>query len=158
MGPEAGRRARIDPARTAKETIMAKYVSGAAATRACMQLLAVCAALLCWCASPPVEAHGVQGKAKKAAFGAIAHHRDSRSFGYSYDFASSREARIAALAQCAHPKCEIAVSFRSTCAALAHGPKKSVTASGATGQEAQTKALRKCASAKCEVLAWACTR
>jgi serine/threonine-protein kinase len=137
---------------------MTEHTPGKSMNRTCMRFMLICVALFCWCASPLLAAHGVQGKIKKNAFGAIAHHRDSKSFGYSYDFASRREARFAALAKCEHPKCEIAVSFNSACAALAHGPKISVTASGATGQEAQTKALRKCASAKCEVLAWACTR
>lgn len=103
-------------------------------------------------------AHGVQGKVKKGAYGAIAYHRDSGSYAYSYDFRSSREAKSEALRQCSHPKCEVALSFRSACGALANGPKKSATASGATRQEAEAKALRKCEDKRCEVLAWACTK
>ena len=39
--------------------------------------------------------------------GAIAYHRDSGSFGYAVNAADSRSARIAALKQCGHPKCEV---------------------------------------------------
>lgn len=110
------------------------------------------------CFSTHALAHGVQGQVKKGAYGAIAYHRDSGSYGYSYDFGSSREAKTEALRQCNDPKCEVVLGFRSACGALANGPRRSATASGATRQEAETKALRKCREKGCEVLAWACTK
>lgn len=110
------------------------------------------------CFAPQAGAHGVKGKAKKGAYGAIAFHRDSSSYGYSYDFRSSREAKTEALKQCNHPQCEVVLGFRSACAALANGPKKSGAVSGTTRQEAETKALRKCGEKECKIVAWACTK
>ena len=123
-------------------------------------LMSACAALATSALLAPLaaNAHGIQGKATKRAFGAIAYHRDSSSYGYSYDFASGREAKIEALKQCGHPKCEALVNFRSACAALAEGPKKAAAATGATRQEAETKALKRCASGECKLLAWVCTK
>ncbi len=99
-----------------------------------------------------------RGKIPKGTYGAIAYHRASGSFGYSFDFRSSREAKTEALRQCNHPQCEVVLGCRSTCAALASGPKKYGALSGTTRQEAEAKALRKCGEKGCEVLAWACTK
>jgi serine/threonine-protein kinase len=91
------------------------------------------------------------------ANGAIAYHRDSGSYGYSVDLRSSREAKTEALKQCGHTKCEVVESFRKACGAVANGPKRSASATGAIRQEAETRALRKCGEA-CQVVVWACTK
>jgi uncharacterized protein DUF4189 len=95
---------------------------------------------------------------KKGAHGAIALQRETGQFGYAADSTTSRAAKIEALRQCAHPRCEVVASFRNACGALARGPKKYFPATGATRQEAETKALRLCAAKECEVAAWACTK
>ena len=99
---------------------------------------------------------------KKGVFGAIALERETGQFGYVYDAATSRAAKVEALKQCADPRCEIVVSFSNACGVLARqparGPKKYVPAIGATRQEAESKALRLCAGRDCEIMAWACTK
>ena len=95
---------------------------------------------------------------KKGAHGAIALQRQTGQLGYAYNAATSREAKIEALNQCAHPGCEVVASFSNACGALARGPKKYFPATGATRQEAEAKALRLCAARECEVTAWACTK
>ena len=95
---------------------------------------------------------------KKAAWGAIAYEPDRRATGYSYDFKTAREAKIEALKQCRDPACEVLVSFRNACGAIAQGPGKPFAVTGATRAEAQTKALRLCGHKACEIVAWACTK
>jgi hypothetical protein len=95
---------------------------------------------------------------KKQAFGAIAYEPTRRTAGYSYDFKSAREARLEALKQCGEPACEVLVSFRNACGAVAQGPGKPVAATGTTRAEAETKALRRCGQKACAVVAWACTK
>ena|SRR3990172_1201328 len=95
---------------------------------------------------------------KKAAYGAIAYEPGRRATGYSYDFKTAREAKIEALKQCRDPACEVLVSFRNACGAIAQGPGKPVAVTGATRAEAQTKALRRCGHQACEIVAWACTK
>lgn len=111
------------------------------------------------CAAPAALAKAV---AKKTAYGAIALERGSGEFGYVYNAASARAAKIEALKQCAQPRCEVMVSFSNACGALARqparGPKGYFTATGATRQEAESKALRLCASTDCAIAAWACTK
>jgi Domain of unknown function (DUF4189) len=89
--------------------------------------------------------------------GALAYHRDSGSFGYAVNAADSRSARIAALNQCGHPKCEVVVSLSKDCGAVANGPKRFVASRGATRQEAETRALRQCGDG-CQIVGWACPR
>ena len=95
-------------------------------------------------------------------FGAIAYHRASQAWGVSYDHHRARDAALEALKQCAHKNCEIVHRFKNGCAALAEGPKKAITASGATRDEAESKAVRICGGPKgeqnCRAVAWACTR
>jgi hypothetical protein len=91
------------------------------------------------------------------ATGAIAFHRDSGSFGYAVNAKDSRTARIDALKQCGHPKCEVVASLSKDCGAVANGPKKFVASRGATRQEAETRALRLCGE-RCEIAGWACPR
>lgn len=89
--------------------------------------------------------------------GALAYHRDSGSFGYAVNAKDSRSARIAALHQCGHPKCEIVASLSKDCGAVANGPKRFVASRGATRQEAETRALRLCGE-RCTIVGWACPR
>ena len=89
--------------------------------------------------------------------GALAYHRDSGSFGYAVNATDSRSARITALNQCGHPKCEVVVSLSKDCGAIANGPKRFVASRGVTRQEAETRALRQCGDA-CQVVGWACPR
>jgi serine/threonine-protein kinase len=94
----------------------------------------------------------------RAVHGAIAYHRESESYGYAYDFPTERAAALAALQHCGRPDCEIAISFRNACAALADGPvTQPAAARGVTAAEAERNALRDCGE-RCRVIAWACTR
>jgi serine/threonine-protein kinase len=95
---------------------------------------------------------------KKSVYGAIAYEPTRRAVGYSYDFKSAREAKIEALKQCGEPTCEVLVSFRNACGAVARGPAKTFAATGATRAEAETRALRRCGDGKCAIAAWACTK
>ena len=106
-------------------------------------------------AANPVDA---ATQSKKPAFGAIAYEPTRGAAGYAYDFRSSREARTEALKQCGHPTCEVIVSFRNACAAVARGARKPVATTGATRAEAETKAMRLCGPKACEIVAWACTK
>ena len=111
------------------------------------------------CAAQPALANAV---VKKGVYGAIALQRETGQFGYAYSAATSRAAKIEALNQCAHPRCEVVAAFSNACGGLARnparGPKGYFAATGATRQEAETKALRLCAAKECEVAAWACTK
>ena len=95
-------------------------------------------------------------------YGAIAYHRESQSWGLSYDKAQARDASVEALKQCGRKQCEVVHKFKNGCAALAEGPKTFAAVSGATRDEAETKALRRCGEKNggkdCTLLAWACTR
>ena len=122
-------------------------------TRTILLHLGLTAALLC--AAPPALSKVV---VKKGVFGAIALQRETGQFGYAYNSATSRAAKMEALNQCADPRCEIVAAFSNACGAIARGPKKYFPATGATRQEAETKALRLCAAQECEVVAWACTK
>ena len=106
----------------------------------------------------PVLSRWYKAVVKKGVHGAIALQRETGQFGYAYDAATSRAAKLEALKQCAHPRCEVVASFSNACGALAREPKKYFPATGATRQEAETKALRLCAARDCEVAAWACTK
>ena len=94
---------------------------------------------------------------KKTAYGAIAWHRSSGSFGYSYDFNTARLDATEALNQCGNERCEIVIAIQNECGAIADGPKTFAARKGATRAEAQTKALNACGAA-CTPVAWACTR
>ena len=94
---------------------------------------------------------------KKTAYGAIAWHQETARLGYSYDFPTERAANVAALKECGHERCEIAVSIKNACAALAQGAKGYAAKKGNTREEAETLALKACGK-DCRPLAWACTR
>lgn len=94
---------------------------------------------------------------KKTTYGAIAWHQETSRLGYSYDFPTERAANVAALKECGHERCEIAVSIKNACAALAQGAKGYAAKKGNTREEAETLALKACGK-DCRLLAWACTR
>jgi hypothetical protein len=96
-------------------------------------------------------------KKKLGAHGAIAINRDSTAVGYAYDFKTAQDAKREALARCGEKKCEVVVSFRGGCGAVARSGKRLATATGVTRDEAETKAARKCGK-DCTVLAWACSK
>ena len=102
-------------------------------------------------------AAAAKDKKKSGAHGAIAINRDSKAVGYAYDFKTAQDAKREALAQCGEKKCEVVVSFRGGCAAVARSGKRLATSTGVTRDEAETKATRKCGK-DCAVLAWACTK
>ena len=89
--------------------------------------------------------------------GAIAYHPESGSVGWATDRRTRREAKIEALRQCAHERCEVVAEVSRGCAALARGGKKHMVQKGVTRQEAEAKALRRCGS-ECQIAAWTCTR
>ncbi len=94
----------------------------------------------------------------RAVYGAIAYDRASGAHGYAYDYQTERAASVAALEQCARRECEVLVSFRNGCGAIADGPvKKPVIAKGATPQEVETRVMKTCGSG-CRLVAWACTK
>lgn len=113
------------------------------------------ALLVATAAMPPASLAASKAAAK--ATGALAYHRDSGSFGFAVNAADSRAARVGALNQCAHPKCEVVVTLSKDCGAVANGPKKFVASRGATRQEAETRALRLCGE-RCAIVGWACPR
>jgi hypothetical protein len=123
------------------------------AMRSAVPHLALIAALAC--AAQPALSKVV---VKKGVYGAIALERESGQFGYAYNSATSRAAKIEALNQCADPRCEVVAAFSNACGALARGGKKYFSATGATRPEAEAKARRLCAARDCEVVAWACTK
>ena len=92
------------------------------------------------------------------SWGAIAYHRASGAFGYSFDFAGQREAGVSALESCAHPECIVVASYRSGCGALVDGPSGPAVAEGVTAQEAETKARLQCTDPQCRLIAWSCTK
>jgi hypothetical protein len=103
------------------------------------------------------EASAATPKSTRPDNGAIAFHMDSRSYGFAVDRRTSREARVEALKQCGHEKCEVVLTLKNGCGALAAGSKTYFVSRGATREEAQTKATRQCGR-QCEILAWACTK
>jgi hypothetical protein len=105
----------------------------------------------------PATAATSADKKKSGSHGAIALNRDSKAVGYAYDFKAARDAKREALAQCGEKKCEVVVSFRGGCAAVARSGKRLASSTGATRDEAETKATRKCGK-DCAVVAWACTK
>ena len=98
-----------------------------------------------------------QPKSGSSLHAAIAYHAASGSVGWATDRKSSRDAKVEALRQCAHEKCEVVAEVNRGCAALAREGKKHSAQKGASRQEAEARALRNCGE-KCEIAAWTCTR
>lgn len=89
--------------------------------------------------------------------GAIAYHRASGNFGYAVDRRNAREAKVEALKQCNHADCEVVLTLKNSCGALASYQQTYFVSRGATRAEAEAKARRQC-GARCEILVWACTK
>jgi hypothetical protein len=97
------------------------------------------------------------GKSSKSDNGAIAYHRASGSFGYAVNRHNLRDAKIEALKQCNNADCEVVLTLKSSCGALASHKQTYFVSRGATREESEAKARRQCGP-KCEVLVWACTK
>ena len=109
-------------------------------------------------AQPIVVVPGTVTTMPIESWGAIAYHRATGAFGYSFDFPGAREAGTAALDSCAHPECIVVASYKNGCGALVDGPAGPAVAEGVTAQEAETKARQQCADAGCRLIAWSCTK
>jgi hypothetical protein len=94
---------------------------------------------------------------RTSAHAAIAYHPESGSVGWATDRKTVREAKIEALRQCSHERCEVVGETSRGCMALARGGKKHAVQKGVTRQEAEAKALRRCGG-DCQIAAWTCTR
>jgi hypothetical protein len=94
---------------------------------------------------------------RNQSYAAIAYYAPTDSVGWATDRKSAREAKIEALKQCGHERCEVVASITRGCGALARQPNKFAVQKGATRSEAETKALKRC-GAQCQVVAWTCTR
>ena len=121
-----------------------------------LSLIVLCAVAISWTPLVQASTHAKPNK-KNAAYGAIAYHRDTGSHGFSYDKRNAREASVEALTQCAHPNCEVVISIRDACGALAGSKSGFGAVQGATRAEAETKSMKKC-GAGCTPITWACTR
>lgn len=107
--------------------------------------------------STHIEAATVQAvKMPRADNGAIAYHRASGSYGFAVDRRTARDAKVEALNQCNNANCEVVLSLKSGCGALAAFQKTYFVSRGATRAEAEAKSRRQCGP-KCEVVVWACT-
>ncbi len=102
-------------------------------------------------------ATGKSNRSANADNGAIAFHPPSGSFGYAVDQRSAREAKVAALRQCGDADCEVVLTLKNSCGALANNRRVYFASRGATREEAEVKARRQCGP-KCEILVWACTK
>lgn len=109
-------------------------------------------------ARPVVIVPGTVIAAPVESWGAIAYHRPTGAFGYSFDYPGQREAGTAALEACGHPECTVVASYKNGCGALVDGPTGPSFAEGVTAQEAETKARLKCTDPQCQVIAWSCTK
>jgi hypothetical protein len=104
----------------------------------------------------PAEARDVS-KSASPPHAAIAYHAETGSVGWATDRKTGRDAKVEALRQCGHERCEVVAEVSRGCAALARDGKKHSTQKGATRQEAEAKARQRCGE-RCEIAAWACTR
>lgn len=120
---------------------------------ACLRLLL--AALLLLGAAGETLAN--KRDSKSGTFAAIAFHPKGSEVGWATDRATSRAAGAEALKQCGHARCEVTITVRNACAALARGPKQSRAQKGVSRQDAESRALTRCGPG-CEIAAWTCTK
>ena len=120
-----------------------------------MRFGAAVAVLVAFCVAPAAARE--EAPPRNSAYGAIAYYAEGGSVGWATDRKTSRDAKVEALRQCAHERCEVVASVSRGCAALARNGKKHSVDKGVTRQEAESKALRRCGD-KCEIAAWTCTR
>ena len=109
-------------------------------------------------AQPIIVVPGTVTTIPVESWGAIAFHRATGAFGYSFDYPGQREAGAAALDACANPECIVVASYKNGCGALVNGPTGPSVAEGVTAQEAETKARLLCTDPECRVIAWSCTK
>ena len=114
-------------------------------------------AILCIVLAGTAASGAERAPTRNQSYAAIAYYPDTNSIGWATDRRTARDAKVEALRQCGHEKCEVVASITRGCGALARAPKKFLVQKGATREEAQAKALKQC-GAGCEILAWACTR
>src|SRR5262249_51916129 len=98
-----------------------------------------------------------QVKPTNSPHAAIAYHAESGAVGWATDRKTDRDAKVEALRQCGHERCEVVSAVSRGCAALARDAKKHSVEKGVSRQEAETRALRRCGE-RCEIAAWTCTR
>lgn len=123
---------------------------------ACLVNMAVLIALAA--GSVNALAYSAKRAGRTGYWAAIAVDRLTDAVGVSYDFRRARDAQTAALRQCGDADCEVVVTVRNSCAAVARVSKRLVHAEGATFDEASVKTRRKCPDGNCDILAWACTK
>ena len=108
--------------------------------------------------SPAINAATAKDvKSARPDNGAIAYHRASGVFGFAVDRRNVREAKTEALKQCNNSECEVVLTLKNGCGALAAFQKTYFVSRGATRAEAEAKSRRQCGP-KCEVVVWACTK
>jgi hypothetical protein len=96
-------------------------------------------------------------------YGAIAFSTSTRSYGYSYNYATQNEAIARAIDECnarvPGRDCQMLVWFRNACGALAVGDTGYGSAWAADRFTAERIAIENCSkhSANCQVLRWVCT-
>lgn len=100
-------------------------------------------------------------------FGAIAYSPSTGGFGFSFKYASQRDAEARAIRECLRQAnkddCKVEIWFRDACAALAEGETGIRAAASASGQEiANREALENCTSGnkgeRCEIKVAVCSR
>jgi serine/threonine-protein kinase len=93
--------------------------------------------------------------------GAIAFSPSTKAYGFSYDYATKRQAEREAMRFCNQEAndCVIAVTFYNGCGAVAAGRNGWGADWGATSNRAQQNALDMCSNytTRCRVVRWQCT-
>jgi hypothetical protein len=97
-------------------------------------------------------------------YGAIAYSRSTGSHGYSYDYATSQAAELAALRGCESYSgtgdCQSLVVFQNACGALAQAANNAAGSGwGVDRTTAERYALESCSEvgSSCRVVRWVCT-
>lgn len=97
-------------------------------------------------------------------YGSIAYSRSTQVHGYSYDYTSQAEADWAAIQECQARSgtgdCQVVISFRNACGALAKAPNGAYGSGWGTDRTlAETYAVQSCSqyAGGCQVIRWVCT-
>jgi hypothetical protein len=98
---------------------------------------------------------GAAAAKPRAIWGAVAYNSKSGVFGYAVDRKTKREAETEAFRLCGD--CDVIKTFRDSCGAVAHRPKKFAWETGASREIAERKALTRCGGDPCTIAVWACT-
>lgn len=103
----------------------------------------------------------VPGAALADNYGAIAYSQSTGSMGWSYDYASRRQAEDVALQNCRQhaSDCHVPLWFRNACGAIAVGENGFGTGWGTDRGLAESYALDTCRkyTSACSVRRWVCT-